>query len=142
MSDPPADREELRAELARLRRRVHDLERALEASGPDGAPGEIQNVVVRHLIGEVFILDWDPEPLAQSYTVHRGALSEIGYDVSLTCLTETSATQLALLPPNPPPGDGHFYVVSGRNMFGHEGTLGFATCAERSNVSTPCPERP
>ena len=70
--------------------------------------------------------------------VYRGNLSRLGYDYVVQCV-DTVTTDWKHLGPVPPPvGDAFIYLVSGRRGASEEGTLGFATAAERSNF-TPCP---
>jgi len=89
-------------------------------------------------------LHWDPvssAPPVVQYHVYRGTRPQLGYTNFGACLdgidgnlADTSLHDGS----NPPPAGILFYVVTAENSAGNEGTMGFATCAERSNYA-PCP---
>jgi len=82
-------------------------------------------------------LSWDVEPGSDQYHVYRGDLATIGYDYAISCVGTTGSTSHAD-PGVPSAGSGYVYLVSGNDLGGAEGTLGFGSAAERSNFN-PCP---
>ena len=98
-------------------------------------PGEVSGL--RFVDGS--ILAWDPEWSAGKYNLYRdllGNLSGLGFggceQPGLTGTTVADAT------PMPPPGDGHFFLVTVENRLAEEGTKGFRTDgAER--LGSVCP---
>ncbi len=84
---------------------------------------------------------WQEEPSAALYHVYRGLISNIGYAHFGVCADglDSVLTDESLGEPSvPPAGEIYFYVVSAESLAGAEGSLGLATCVERSNF-TPCP---
>ena len=88
-------------------------------------------------------LQWNAEPSAGEYHVYRDDLSALGYDRFGSCrddLDEATGvrTDKELLDAEPPlPGAGWLFIVSAEAA-AEEGTLGFGSCAERSDFN-PCP---
>jgi hypothetical protein len=87
------------------------------------------------------VLTWDPMPAAATYHVYRDAILSLGFDAFGTCRddldderSDTSLSDASV----PSPGAGFHYLITAEDSSGHEGTLGFASCLERSNF-TPCP---
>jgi hypothetical protein len=85
-------------------------------------------------------MSWPSVAQAIRYHVYRLALTDLGYDDFGTCfdasdpdLTNTVLVDAA----TPAPGSARVYLVTFENASGDESSLGFATCAERSNF-TPC----
>ncbi len=106
--------------------------------GPDGnCAGFLQ---ISSVGPNLFLLEWDAIPGGSvDYNLYSGVLSSRGYDFSLTNLAcGLGGSPFFLNDGNPSGGDGFGYVVSGDDSV-DEGSLGFGTCAERSNVSDPCP---
>jgi hypothetical protein len=100
-------------------------------------PGDVENL--QWTDKETMV--WNVETSADQYHVYQGSLDTLGYDNFGTCAdgtdpdlfdTELSVTAI------PAPGTGWFWVITAEDLAGSEGTLGFATCTERSNF-TPCP---
>ena len=98
------------------------------------APGDVPNL----RLPDPDQLQWDPEADSVLYRVYTGTLSALGYDYVLQCLGSTAGNTFPLAPGGPTAGEGFFYLVSGEDAGGEEGTLGFGTCVERSNF-LPCP---
>ena len=96
-------------------------------------PGEVQQLVFSSLDQ----IDWDFEPAAQFYRVYGGNLATLTYFTDPTCLAEQSMESYLFMP-QPPPGQGLFFLVSSVNSTNIEGTVGYGTFAERSAV-TSCP---
>ena len=101
------------------------------------AVGDIQNV--RWDMN--FRMLWDADPAAVEYHIYRDLLSNLSYAFFGTCRDDLDGdrtdTQLDDLE-EPAPGEGFSYLVTGEDAAGFEGTLGFATGAERTNYG-PCP---
>ena len=95
-------------------------------------PGEVMNLEW----SDKDTLTWDPEPAATSYHIYRDDISTLSYSHFGTCFGTVTDTQLVDMS-TPNPDEGRFYVVTGDDG-SREGTLGFASCIERSNF-TPCP---
>jgi len=112
---------------------AHDMG-AVEYEDPTLLPEEVANVGWESTNPDR--LTWDAEPSSDAYEVYRGELTALGYQDWGSCQGTTSATTFddAELPP---PGAGFFYVVTGQAGIA-TGTMGFATCAERSNYNG-CP---
>ena len=84
---------------------------------------------------------WDAEPLAVEYHIYRDSLASLAYSHFGVCADalDLDRTDEALTDSSiPGPGVGNFYLVTTEEVGGDEGTLGFATGAERSNFN-PCP---
>lgn len=86
-------------------------------------------------------LSWDPVPSAAQYHVYHDDVSTLFWDDFGPCRdeldadrTDTQLTHNAV----PDPGAGWFYLITAESDAGEEGSLGFGSCAERSNYS-PCP---
>ncbi len=110
---------------------------AFEMMGAPAGPGDVRNLRWQ----DAFTLVWDAEPLAAEYHLYSGDVGQLSYANFGACrddldLVRTDAQ--AQPAPVPLPGKGLFYVVTGEDGAGREGTLGFGTSAERSNYS-PCP---
>jgi hypothetical protein len=101
-------------------------------------PDDVPNLVVAPVGGETQALSWDPETGSIEYHVYEGVLSSLGSSPEWLCLATVAGPPFALPTILPTPGDAFVYVVSGDDGI-EEGTLGFGTCAERSNTVDPCP---
>jgi hypothetical protein len=87
------------------------------------------------------LLSWSTEPSAASYHVYRGALGSLTYGAFAPCRDDLdpARTDTVLSDAQTPlAGQGYFYAVTAEDGAGVEGSLGLATCAERSSF-TPCP---
>ena len=85
-------------------------------------------------------LTWSPLSGAVQYHVYRG-LAPFSYTSFGTCRDASDPSLIDQTFPEagaPPTGSLWFYLVSGENSTGEEGTLGFGIAAERSNFA-PCP---
>jgi hypothetical protein len=85
---------------------------------------------------------WDTEPTAVEYHVYRDDLANLSTARFGACAdtldptrTDTSLTDAE----QPVVGQCFTYLVTAQETGGDEGTLGFATGAERSNFC-PCPD--
>ena len=110
---------------------------ALEYYPADRTPGEIRNV---RWTGKAAIA-WDADAAAATYHQYRGALGGLSPTSFGACGDAADANLADTAAPaeeTPAPGAGVFYLVTGRDAAGHEGTLGYATGAERSRFSG-CP---
>jgi hypothetical protein len=96
-------------------------------------PGDVQNA---RFTTSKDTLQWDSEPNSVKYNVYRDLLNTLGYNSYGACHGSSNGT--SYYDDSIPPGTGcYYYLVTG--VKGQkEGTLGFGTCAERSNY-TPCP---
>jgi hypothetical protein len=126
------------------RLRSHDGE-ALARVDPGAYERENTTITPPEVTGLVWTgrttLEWDPEPTAVEYHIYRAPLSALGYSAFGTCedgleavRTDTMLTDTSV----PPMGAGFYYEITAEDSSGGESTLGFGTCAERSNFST-CP---
>jgi hypothetical protein len=103
-------------------------------------PGDVQNL--QWLDADT--LQWDPEPSADEYHVYRDLIETLSYSSFATCNDglDTDRTDTELVDFGvPPPGKGWYYLITAEDTDpepSREGTLGLASCAERSNF-TPCP---
>jgi hypothetical protein len=86
-------------------------------------------------------LGWSVEASAAEYHIYRGPLGSLSYAGFGVCRddldgarTDTVLSDAQL----PPAGQGYFYGVTAENAAHQEGSLGFATCVERSSFN-PCP---
>jgi hypothetical protein len=89
-------------------------------------------------------LQWPAEPSANEYHVYKDLLTTLGYGSFATCADslDLDRTDTELVDTNTPPaGQGWYYLITAEDTDvepPREGSLGLATCAERSNF-TPCP---
>ena len=82
-----------------------------------------------------------PPTSATRYHVYRDLVHNIGYPNFGVCVDLLDANPFDTEFEDhgaPPAGDAWAYVVTAESPAGREGTMGFATCTERSNF-TPCP---
>ncbi len=86
-------------------------------------------------------LEWSAVAEAVEYHVYRDALAALSYASFGVCRddlddvrSDTRLDDVSI----PDPGEGSFYLVTAETAGGAEGTLGYATGAERSNVNR-CP---
>jgi hypothetical protein len=109
---------------------------AFEATNGALAPGEVMNLrwTTKTAIA------WDAVTDASQYHAYRDALANRSYAIFGTCadgvipISGTTATETAI----PSAGQGYYYVFTAEDGSGNEGTMGYATGAERSDFS-PCP---
>jgi len=101
-------------------------------------PDDVQNLTISLEGGPVHALNWDPEPSASSYHIYEGLISNLGADYNLNCLATVAGPPFVLPSIEPAPGEVLVYAVSGDDTT-EEGTLGYGTCMERSNLVDPCP---
>ena len=89
-------------------------------------------------------LNWDPVPAASSYGIYRADLSGLGYGTVFPAVDSSNNSSATLPVDDPLPGEAYVYLVTALNNASLEGTLGFATCAERSNPTplSPSEESP
>ena len=110
---------------------------AYERDNSGLSPGEVQNL--RWDDGQT--LAWDTEPAAAEYHVYRDSLSGLAYSAFGSCRDDLDAdrTDTEMIDSGDPlVGETWFYLITADDGVGAEGTLGLATCTERSNF-TPCP---
>ena len=84
---------------------------------------------------------WDAHPDAVEYHLYRGSLANLSYGSFGAChdVADGVRTDTELAEPTQPPTDaGWIYLVTMEDGSDGEGTLGFATSAERSNFAQ-CP---
>jgi len=101
------------------------------------SPAEVSNL----RWSDAQTLIWDAVVPVADYHVYRDSISTLGYDAFGTCRNDLDAdrTDTELVDTEvPPPGITLYYLITADDGGGNEGTLGFATCAERSNF-TACP---
>ncbi len=110
---------------------------ACEAVNVALTPGDVQNLSW----SDNDTVVWETAPSAAEYHVYRGPVSELSLAKFGTCQdgidanrTDTTLDDMTL----PAAGDAFYYVISAEDSGGNEGTLGLASCVERSNF-TPCP---
>lgn len=101
---------------------------------PGLEPGEVGGL----LFDTPLDLDWLPVQGASSYAIYRAALASLGYGTAFQPIGQSNGSATTLAPDDPAPGEAYVYLVSALNNASAEGTLGFASCAERSNP-TPLP---
>lgn len=105
------------------------------ADGP--VPGTVANVRWEN----PSVLTWDAEPDAAEYHVYRDEVANLSYANFGVCRDDLDAdrtdTELDH-PQDPALGSAFAFLITAEAGGGEEGTLGFATGAERSNF-TPCP---
>ena len=110
---------------------------AYETNNTTLVPGEVENL--RWTDPET--MEWDAEPAAVEYHIYRDLVTTLAYDAFGTCqdIIDADRTDTELFD-NAVPGDGEawYYLVTAEDGGGEEGTLGLATCTERSNF-TACP---
>jgi hypothetical protein len=110
---------------------------AYEVANEALVPGEVTNL--RWVAGDV--LAWDAAPAAVESHVYRDAIGSLSYASVPTCRDDLDPdrTDTDLVDGTvPAAGQGFVYRITGEGGGGAEGTLGEATCAERSNAA-PCP---
>ena len=86
-------------------------------------------------------LVWPALPNAARYHVYRDLVQNIGYAHFGTCVDSLDPNPLDTEfedPDAPPAGGAWGYVITAESASGREGTMGYATCTERSNFA-PCP---
>ena len=86
-------------------------------------------------------LAWDAEPAASEYHVYRDSLSSLSYTRFGECQDEFDPNRTDEQLDDfdePTPGTGFFYLITAEDALGAEGSLGDATCTERS-LFGPCP---
>jgi hypothetical protein len=87
-------------------------------------------------------LTWDGEPSATEYHLYRDDLENLSYDRFGECADSLDPTRTDTTladAEDPLPGQCFTYLVTAVEAGGDEGSLGFATGAERSNFC-PCPD--
>jgi hypothetical protein len=111
---------------------------AIEEPDPSPAVGEVTNL---RWDSDILLL-WDAEGGAVEYHVYRFDPAGLGYDDFGTCRDDLDVgrtdTQLQDLEEPLVPGTAFGYLITAEAAGGAEGTLGFASAAERSNYA-PCP---
>jgi len=110
---------------------------AFEIVNAELVPGEVANLRWDF----DFRLLWDAEPDAVEYHVYRDLLANLAYTSFGTCRDDLDGDRTDLQLDDldePAPGAGFFYLITAQAIGGEEGTLGFATTAERSNFNA-CP---
>jgi len=115
----------------------------MQMTDPPHSPGEV--LALRWT--DAATLVWDAEPSAEAYHIYQGAVSHLGYAGFGSCAdgldanrTDTELTDARL----PDGGRVWFYLIAADELAaagGEEGTLGVASCAERSNYD-PCEAPP
>lgn len=110
---------------------------AFEAQDLTLVPADVQGV--RWEVAGSKQLMWNLDPNSDGYHVYRGDVGLLGYDNWGACLDTVIGGAATSYDDSqtPVPGQAFFYLVTGRDV-GEEGTLGFATGAERSNYAS-CP---
>jgi hypothetical protein len=112
-----------------------------------GAPGEVGGGSGTGNILEwtsTSALKWPSDPLAATYSLYRGTRSQLAdlltvNDDSCTRHTGSSLTLGGVTEVNAAAGDFYWYVVTGTNGGGCQGTAGNATAGERLvNSAGPC----
>lgn len=98
-------------------------------------PGDVQNL---HFDTGKNLLMWDSEPYSISYHIYQDNLYDLGYDDFGSCMGVTSDTAY-YVGTVPPVNECYFYLVTGVDATSEEGTMGFGTCAERSDFYPTCP---
>ena len=86
-------------------------------------------------------LSWASDPLAVEYHVYRDLLSNLAYTSFGVCRDDLDGDRTDLQLDDaevPASGTGFFYLITAEAGNGEEGTLGYATTAERSNFNA-CP---
>lgn len=100
-------------------------------------PGPVANL---RWTGHV-TLQWDAVVGAGEYHVYRATIASLGYGNFGTCRDDLDADRTDTVLTDfeaPASGAGFAYAISAEGGAGVEGSLGLASCAERSNF-TPCP---
>jgi hypothetical protein len=110
---------------------------ALEFQDPNLSPGEVLNL--RFETKDRIV--WDVEPAAVEYHIYRDLVSNLSYASFGVCRDDLEANrmddQLEDFE-NPMTGQTFFYLVTADDGGMGQGTLGYATGAERSNFNA-CP---
>jgi hypothetical protein len=86
-------------------------------------------------------MQWDADPSAVEYHVYRGTLATISFSKLGNCADDIDPDRSDTLLEDssvPAIGEGFFYIITGEDAGGVEGSMGPGTCYERAN-STPCP---
>jgi len=83
-------------------------------------PGEVTGV----LVGTTSQITWTPVAGANEYNVYRGMISWLARGDGAECHGDEIAGTTFTSAPNPPPGDGFFYLVTGESNVDGEGTAG------------------
>ncbi len=78
-----------------------------------GLPPEPVGVVVSG--GEIATVDWEDLPTADLYDLARGLLSTLAPGTGGSCLAEDLAESTYVDSELPPPGDGFFYIIRGKD---------------------------
>lgn len=98
-------------------------------------PGEVNGL---EFLADQQTIAWDWEPASTTFNVYRGPLTTLpgAYGTcGLSHATDSSWSDATM----PSPGTSLFYLVTGENRLGQEGTKGYTSAgAERPNPS-PCP---
>ena len=128
----------------KLRLRDHDGDN-LARVDPGAYEQENTAITAQEVTGMLWTgpttLEWNPESSEVEYHVYRASLSTLGYSAFGTCEDALDAvrTDATLTDADvPPAGTGFYYEITLENAAGWESSLGFGTCAERSNF-TACP---
>ncbi|ANM30853.1 hypothetical protein ABI59_16630 [Acidobacteria bacterium Mor1] len=101
------------------------------------APGEVLNLIWEDKVR----MSWDAEPNAVRYHLYRDDVANLAWSGFAVCRDDLDANDLDELydePAQPAAGQTWVYLVTAEDAVGNEGTLGFASGAERSNFN-PCP---
>ena len=98
-------------------------------------PGEVENL---EILADTQTLAWSFEPASTSYNVYTGALSALpgGYG---GCAISNAGGPFWIDSTTPAPGAGFFYLVTGENRLGEEGTKGRDSGGALRGNASPCP---
>jgi hypothetical protein len=110
---------------------------AYETSNTTLVPGAVESI--RWIDPDT--MEWEIEPAAIEYHIYRDLVTSLAYDAFGTCRDDLDLdrTDTQLFDPEVPGADeAWYYLVTSEGNGGEEGSLGLATCTERSNF-TPCP---
>ncbi|MDH3629295.1 MAG: right-handed parallel beta-helix repeat-containing protein [Acidobacteriota bacterium] len=108
-----------------------------EAHNTGLVPGDVANL----FWSDSQTLEWDAAASATEYHIYRDFLGTLGYAAFGTCRDDLDGNRTDTLLSDgelPAPGTAFFYLISAEDGGGAEGSIGFATCVERSNFSV-CP---
>jgi hypothetical protein len=98
-------------------------------------PGEVEGL---QMLADRQTLTWIASPASSVFNVYSGPISTLPGTFGGCAASRVAGTSWAD-PTVPAPGTGLFYLVTGENRLGEEGTKGrTSTGAERGNP-TPCP---